>query len=594
MRAGREAFDAARRDRLGQDVHHGQRHRGARPAHAGPFAQQDAGRAALQRVQAVLPRERGRIFRLLLRLLPARGLHSAQRHLHREGLERERGDRAAAAFRHQLAPHPARRARRRQRLVHLRPGLARGLQGHDLPGGEGAVPHPRRCSSRGWWRCNTSGTITSSRAANSACAATRWSFARPTPRTRCGSNSSATRSTGSPASIRSAARRSSRWNRSRFSPRGITSRPPTRCASRMGTIRAELDERIAELEKQGKLLEAQRLKMRTTFDLEMMEEMGFCNGIENYSRHTSGRPPGSRPFTLIDFFPKDFLTIIDESHVAVPQIGGMYEGDMLAQDGAGRARLPAALGARQPAAEVRRIRRAGRPAALRLGHARRSTRWRNRAASRRSRSSAPPACSIPEIVVKPLGGQVDDLHRAGAAARREGRAGAGDHADQADGGGPGRLPARSRREGALHPLRNRHDRAGGNPAQPAHGRSRRAHRHQSAARGARPAGSLARRRARRRQGGLSALANVAHPDRGPRRAPPQRPGHSLRRHDHRFDQAAHRREQGAPRKAARLQQGARHHAPLGRARGAGKPRQSSSRAGRSRPTWWARRRRTWT
>ena len=75
-------------------------------------------------------------------------------------------------------------------------------------------------------------------------------------------------------------------------------------------------------------LEAQRLKMRTTFDLEMMEEMGFCNGIENYSRHTSGRPPGSRPFTLIDFFPRDMLTIIDESHVAVPQIGGMYEGDM--------------------------------------------------------------------------------------------------------------------------------------------------------------------------------------------------------------------------------------------------------------------------
>src|ERR1700679_1239180 len=111
------------------------------------------------------------------------------------------------------------------------------------------------------------------------------------------------------------------------------------------TIRAELDERIAELEKQGKLLEAQRLKMRTTFDLEMMEEMGFCNGIENYSRHTSGRAPGSRPFTLIDFFPKDFLTMVDESHVAVPQIGGMYEGDksrktVLVEHGF---RLPSAL-----------------------------------------------------------------------------------------------------------------------------------------------------------------------------------------------------------------------------------------------------------
>src|SRR4026209_479852 len=93
------------------------------------------------------------------------------------------------------------------------------------------------------------------------------------------------------------------------------------------SIRAELGERIAAFEKQGKLLEAQRLKMRTEYDLEMMEEMGFCSGIENYSRHLSGRPPGSRPYTIIDFFPKDFLTVVDESHATIPQIGGMYEGD---------------------------------------------------------------------------------------------------------------------------------------------------------------------------------------------------------------------------------------------------------------------------
>jgi excinuclease ABC subunit B len=93
------------------------------------------------------------------------------------------------------------------------------------------------------------------------------------------------------------------------------------------TIRAELDDRIKVLESQGKLLEAQRLKMRTEYDLEMLQEMGFCNGIENYSRHLSGRPPGSRPFTLLDFFPKDFLLVIDESHATIPQIGGMYEGD---------------------------------------------------------------------------------------------------------------------------------------------------------------------------------------------------------------------------------------------------------------------------
>ena len=93
------------------------------------------------------------------------------------------------------------------------------------------------------------------------------------------------------------------------------------------TIRAELDDRIKVLEGQGKLLEAQRLKMRTEYDLEMLQEMGFCNGIENYSRHLSGRPPGSKPFTLLDFFPKDFLLVVDESHATIPQIGGMYEGD---------------------------------------------------------------------------------------------------------------------------------------------------------------------------------------------------------------------------------------------------------------------------
>ncbi|HXG47152.1 MAG TPA: excinuclease ABC subunit UvrB [Methylomirabilota bacterium] len=94
------------------------------------------------------------------------------------------------------------------------------------------------------------------------------------------------------------------------------------------SIREELGQRIAEFEKMGKLLEAQRIKMRTEYDLEMMEEMGFCSGIENYSRHIAGRPPGSRPFCIIDFFPRDFLLVIDESHATVPQLGGMYAGDM--------------------------------------------------------------------------------------------------------------------------------------------------------------------------------------------------------------------------------------------------------------------------
>ena len=92
-------------------------------------------------------------------------------------------------------------------------------------------------------------------------------------------------------------------------------------------IEEELGSRLAELEGSGKLLEAQRLRMRTNYDLEMMREIGFCSGIENYSRHLDGRAPGEAPYTLLDYFPKDYLTIIDESHVTVPQIGGQYEGD---------------------------------------------------------------------------------------------------------------------------------------------------------------------------------------------------------------------------------------------------------------------------
>ncbi|MBI4418527.1 MAG: excinuclease ABC subunit UvrB [Ignavibacteriales bacterium] len=95
----------------------------------------------------------------------------------------------------------------------------------------------------------------------------------------------------------------------------------------IGAIESELKERLAELRSLGKLLEAQRLEQRTRFDLEMLREVGYCQGIENYSRHLSGRPAGSRPYCLLDYFPKNFVTVIDESHVTVPQIGGMYHGD---------------------------------------------------------------------------------------------------------------------------------------------------------------------------------------------------------------------------------------------------------------------------
>jgi len=103
--------------------------------------------------------------------------------------------------------------------------------------------------------------------------------------------------------------------------------PHDKLSRAMGAIRQELDQRVVEFERDSKYIEAQRIKMRTEFDLEMMQEMGYCNGIENYSRHLTGRPPGSSPYTLMDFLPKDTLLVIDESHATIPQIGGMFAGD---------------------------------------------------------------------------------------------------------------------------------------------------------------------------------------------------------------------------------------------------------------------------
>jgi excinuclease ABC subunit B len=121
--------------------------------------------------------------------------------------------------------------------------------------------------------------------------------------------------------------------------------PAYKMESAIATIKAELEERVAWFEKTQKLLEAQRIRMRTMYDIDMMRELGYCSGIENYSRHLTGRPPGARPYTMIDYFEGDFLTIIDESHATLPQIRGMYNGDqarkkVLVEHGF---RLPSAL-----------------------------------------------------------------------------------------------------------------------------------------------------------------------------------------------------------------------------------------------------------
>ncbi|WP_294178985.1 excinuclease ABC subunit UvrB [uncultured Schumannella sp.] len=175
----------------------------------------------------------------------------------------------------------------------------------------------------------------------------------------------------------------------------------------IGTIREELAERLDEFEKQGKLLEAQRIRMRTSFDLEMMEQIGFCNGIENYSRHIDGRQPGQPPNTLLDYFPDDFLVVIDESHQTVPQIGAMYEGDAsrkrtLVDHGF---RLPSALDNR-PLRWEEFLERVGQKVYLSATPGRYELGVADGVVEQIIR---PTGLVDPEIVVKPSAGQIDDL-----------------------------------------------------------------------------------------------------------------------------------------------------------------------------------------
>jgi excinuclease ABC subunit B len=183
---------------------------------------------------------------------------------------------------------------------------------------------------------------------------------------------------------------------------------PERMDRAIRGIEAELAEQLAKLEKQGKLLEAQRLRMRTQYDIEMMRQVGFCSGIENYSRHIDGRPAGSAPATLLDYFPEDFLLVIDESHVTVPQIGGMYEGDLsrkrtLVEHGF---RLPSALDNRPLSWEEfqdrigQTVYLSATPGPYELAQA---------GGEFVEQVIRPTGLVDPEVVVKPTKGQIDDL-----------------------------------------------------------------------------------------------------------------------------------------------------------------------------------------
>ena len=182
---------------------------------------------------------------------------------------------------------------------------------------------------------------------------------------------------------------------------------PTTIRRAIGSIQAELADRLGELERQGKLLEAQRLRMRTTFDIEMLEQLGFCNGIENYSRHIDGRSPGEPPHCLLDYFPEDYLVVIDESHVTVPQIGAMYEGDAsrkrtLVEHGF---RLPSALDNR-PLRWEEFLERTGQKVYLSATPGKYELGITDSIVEQVIR---PTGLVDPQVVVKPSKGQIDDL-----------------------------------------------------------------------------------------------------------------------------------------------------------------------------------------
>ena len=299
--------------------------------------------------------------------------------------------------------------------------------------------------------------------------------------------------------------------------------PKARTLEAVEAIKAELGERRGDLESIGKLLEAQRLHQRTMFDLEMMREIGYCHGIENYARHLSGRAAGEPPPTLLDYVPPDALTIVDESHQTVPQVRGMYHGDrsrkeMLVEHGF---RLPSALD--------------NRPLTF--------DEWKGRVGQVIFVSATPGPYELDQS--QGGGGRADHPShgvdrprgrrppREGAgrrpsardpAAGRAARAGARHHPHEADGRGPDAVLPGARGQGALPALGGGDSRAGADTAGPAAGGVRRARGHQPPAGGARPARGVAGGDSRRRQGGLPAVVGLPHPDRGPGRPERQRAG----------------------------------------------------------------------
>ena len=311
--------------------------------------------------------------------------------------------------------------------------------------------------------------------------------------------------------------------------------PRERIIESVDRIREDLRTRLRELRDGGKLLEAQRLEQRTMFDMEMMQEVGYCAGIENYSRYLSGRAPGEPPPTLFDYLPANSLLVIDESHQTIPQLGAMYKGDR------SRKETLVEYGFRLPSALDNRPLRFEEWEALApqmiFVSATPGNYERTHAAQVVEQLVRPTGLVDPEVEIRPVRSQVDDVLSEINKCVAKQRARADHHADQAHGGRSHRVSQRARRARALPALGHRDRGAHGDHPRSAPRQVRRARRHQPAARRPGHAGGVAGRDPRCGQGRLPALRQLAHPDDRPRGAQHQRPRDSVRRLDHRLHAA---------------------------------------------------------
>ena len=320
-----------------------------------------------------------------------------------------------------------------------------------------------------------------------------------------------------------------------------------------GAIEKEMEECCARFTSEGKYLEEERLRMRTKYDLEMLLEVGYCSGIENYSRYLDGREAGDPPGTLLDFFPKDALFFIDESHMTLPQVRGMYNGDRARKEilVAHGFRLPSCLDNRplkwdefEPVLK-NALFISATPGDYEFEHSDHVVEQLIR----------PTGIPDPEVEVHKATGQVGRSARRDTSDNRPRRARARLDLDEAIRRGPRGVHGRPRHKGALHPLGARHLRARGAAARPSPRRLRCARRRQPSARGHRPAGGLARRDTRRGPRGLPARAPLADTDDRPRRAQQRGQGHTLRRRDNGQHGARDEGDETPPRGADSLQRG---------------------------------------